>query len=82
MNTDDTELLKMAAGSRLKEHLDAYVLIGYTADGHRRIVATDFGNDPSCGDGLQIMAVAAERWREGGLSRPSGNDGQMSFVKE
>jgi hypothetical protein len=79
---DDAELLKVAAGAMLKEHLDAYVLVGYTADGHRRIVATDFGKDPSCGDGLQIMAVAAERWREGGLNRPTGNDGQMSFVKD
>jgi hypothetical protein len=66
----------------LKEHLDAYVLIGYTADRHRRIVATDFGKDASCADGLQIMAVAAERWREGGLNRPSGNDGEMSSVKD
>ena len=82
VKTDDAELLKTAAGARLKEHLDAYVIVGYTADGHRRIVATDFGKDPSCGDGLQIMAAAAERWREGGLNRPPGNDGQMNFVKD
>ena len=82
MKFDDQELLKMAAGAMLKEHLDAYVLVGYTADGHRRIVLTDFGRDPSCGDGLQIMAVAAERWREGGLNRPTGNDGQVSFAAD
>ena len=75
VRTDDAELLKVTAGAMLKEHLDAYVLVGYTADGHRRIVATDFGKDPSCGDGLQVMAAAAERWREGGLNRPSRGDG-------
>ena len=82
MKADDAELLKMAAGAMLKEHLDAYVIVGYTVDGHRRIVATDFGKDPSCADGLQIMAAAAERWREGGLNRPRGNDGQMSFAQD
>lgn len=81
MKQDDGELLKLAAGAMLKEHLDAYVIVGYTANGHTRIVAADFGKDPSCGDGLQIMAVAAERWREGGLNRPTGNDGEMSFAK-
>jgi hypothetical protein len=79
---DDAEFLKMTAGAMLKEHLDAYVLVGYTADGHRRMLAVDFGKDPSCGDGLQIMAAAAERWREGGLNRPGGSSGQASVVKE
>jgi hypothetical protein len=82
VKSGDVELLKRTVGPMLKEHLDAYVIVGYTADGHRRIVATDFGKDPSCGDGLQIMAAAAERWQEGGLNRPHGNDGQMSFAKE
>jgi hypothetical protein len=79
---DDAELLKKAVGPMLKEHVDAYVLVGYTADGHKRIVAADFGKDASCRDGLQVMAAVADRWREGGLNRQTGNDGQMSFVTD
>jgi hypothetical protein len=80
--TEDTELLKAAAGGRLREHLEAYVLVGYTADRHRRIVLTEFGADPACGDGLQIMAMAAHRWSDGGMNRPSGGGCEESLTVE
>jgi hypothetical protein len=82
MKRNETELLNSMARAALKEHLDAFVLVGYTADTHKRVIVTDFGKDPSCGDGLQIMAVAAERWREGVLNRPTGSDGPIGFVKD
>ena len=70
MKQSEADLVKTTTGAMLKEHFDGYVLVGYTADRHRRLVVSDFGKDPSCADGLQIMALAAERWREGGLRRP------------
>ena len=82
MKNSTTELLKKTTDPLIKEHLDAYVLVGYTADRHRRVVVCAFGNDASCHDGLQIMAAAAERWREGGLNRPHGSDGQMRIKKD
>jgi hypothetical protein len=75
MGCEDTELLRATAGAMLKEHLEAFVLVGYTADRHKRIVVVEHGNDPACCDGLQIMAAAAHRWAEGGLNRPRGEDG-------
>lgn len=52
---------------QLMEHFDAYVLIGYTADRHRKVVQSNFGKDASCHDGLRIMEAAAERWLDGSM---------------
>ncbi len=52
---------------QLMEHFDAYVLVGYTADNHRRVLQSNFGKDPSCRDGLRIMEAAAERWLDGSM---------------
>jgi hypothetical protein len=52
---------------QLMEHFDAYVLVGYTADRHRKVVQSNFGKDASCHDGLRIMEAAAERWLDGSM---------------
>ncbi len=52
---------------QLMEHFDAYVLVGYTADRHSKVLQSNFGQDASCRDGLRIMAAAAERWLDGSM---------------
>jgi hypothetical protein len=81
MSCEDTELLKATAGAMLKEHLDSYVLVGYTADRHKRVVLAEYGTDAACIDGLQIMAMASQRWAEGGMNRPAGGGAEMSCIQ-
>lgn len=49
------------------EHFDAYVLVGYTADRHQKVLVSNFGRDASCRDGLRIMKMVAERWLDGSI---------------
>ena len=60
-------LFRKTVEPRVMEHFDAYVLIGYTADRHEKVVESNFGGDASCRDGLRIMEVAAERWLDGSM---------------
>lgn len=57
----------------IKEHFDAYIILGYSAHDHARTVVAEFGRDPSCVDGLRFMHVAAERWQRGTLDPQSRN---------
>ncbi len=57
---------------QLMEHFDAYVLVGYTADRHCKVVQSRFGRDASCHDGLRIMEAAAERWLDGSMFPSAG----------
>ena len=63
----DLQLFRSTAAPHVKEHFDAYLLIGYTADRHARVVDVDYGKDPACCDGLQILHAAALRWEEGSV---------------
>jgi len=49
------------------EHFDAYILVGYTADSHTKVVDANFGQDASCQDGLRILQAAAEQWMDGSM---------------
>ena len=60
-------LFSKTVDPQLMEHFDAYVLVGYKADNHRKVVEANFGRDESCRDGLRIMEVAAERWQDGSM---------------
>ena len=66
------ELFSKMVEPQLMEHLDAYVLVGYTADRHRKVVQSNFGKDASCHDGLRIMEAAAERWLDGSMFPSTG----------
>jgi hypothetical protein len=67
---------------QLMEHFDAYVLIGYTADRHRKVVQSNFGRDASCHDGLRIMAAAAERWLDGSMFPAKSNETRRDYDGE
>ena len=62
-----TEPFKQSLDPRLMEHFDAYVLVGYTADRHQKVLESNFGRDASCRDGLRIMKTVAERWLDGSI---------------
>ena len=72
----DLQLFRSTVGPQLKEHFDAYLLIGYTADRHAKIIDADYGKDPACCDGLQILHAAAARWQDGSIF--SGMDNNQS----
>ncbi len=67
MQATKTESFKQRLDPRLMEHFDAYVLVGYTADRHQKVLASNFGRDASCRDGLRIMKTVAERWLDGSI---------------
>jgi hypothetical protein len=65
-------LFKETVSPLIMEHLDAYVVLGYSADKHQRVVVANLGRDHSCRDGLMVMLSAAERWRRGELGATVG----------
>ena len=67
MQSTKTESFKQRLDPRLMEHFDAYVLVGYTADRHQKVLESNFGRDASCRDGLRIMKTVAERWLDGSI---------------
>lgn len=67
MRAMKTESFKKRLEPRLMEHFDAYVLVGYSADRHQKVVESNFGGDASCRDGLRIMETVAERWLDGSM---------------
>lgn len=55
-------LFNDTATPHITEHLDAFVIVGYTADGHQKFQHVHKGSDPACADGLQMFSIAASRW--------------------
>lgn len=62
-----TALFKKTVEPRIMEHFDAYILIGYSADDHMKVVDANYGRDASCRDGLRILEAAAEQWLDGSM---------------
>lgn len=68
MKTDT--LFETMTTPHITEHLDAFVIIGYSADNHEKFVHAHMGNDAACADGLQNIVSMAENWkspRRGGM---------------
>ena len=49
----------------LQECMDGFVLLGYTKNGHKKVVQL-YANDPACRDALSFFNAAISAWIEMG----------------
>ena len=66
--------------SELKEHVDGFIFLAYTKEGHKKI-ALKHATDQACADGLSFLDQRVGEWLElgkdtKGLKIDEGKDGQ------